>query len=248
MRLETILMLIIVTFFILPIFIFNKDNDKIYLPCNINYNNNVIKGEGFFIVNDILNDECRNKIVDKYLNTMRKNIKLNEDINFEFYSSENFLSSLSKLIGENLYPVNKLDLQRCWLRYYFGGMEAQYYENFHHDNKRYNKNIKQYRLVIPIYDTSDCVFTIENYGKFRFNQNMGVFLEAGNCLHKVELTKGERFTLIMDFINKDCDTLKDHYTCRGIYGYSNWIKDTIWRYISSFYFKLSNDISLKYSK
>ena len=143
-------------------------------------------------------------------------------------------------MGEQLYPVNSLDLQRCWLRYYFEGMKAQYYENYHHDVKRYNSTMKQYRLVIPIYDTSDSKFTIEGYGEFPFTQNMGVFLEADNCLHKVNFKKGERLLLIMDFITKDCDSLYNHYSCRGTVGYYNWVKDVIWRKISSIYYKMVN--------
>jgi len=114
-------------------------------------------------------------------------------------------------LGEQLYPVNSLDLQRCWLRYYFEGMKSQYYENYHHDIKRYDSNIKQYRLVISLYDTSDAIFSIKNYGDFPFTQNMGVFLEADNCLHRVKFTKGERFLLIMDFTTKNCDSLYHNY-------------------------------------
>ena len=239
-KLFILLIIIIILLLIIPLFIFNKNNNKIKLSCNVNSNNNVIKGNGFLIIKNILHDECRNKIINKYLKMMRKNKKLNEDKNLEFYTDKFFLSSLSKLLGEKLYPVNPLDLQRCWLRYYFEGMKAQYYENYHHDIKRYDNSIKQYRLVIPIYDTSDSFFTIKDYGTFKFTENMGVFLEADNCLHKVEFKKGERLLLIMDFINKECDTLVSHYSCRNIRGYTNWVKDTIWRYISSFYYNIAN--------
>jgi hypothetical protein len=160
-----------------------------------------------------------------------------------FYSNQKFLNELSNIIGERLYPVNHLDLQRCWIRYYFEGMKAQYYENFHQDIKRYHENIKQYRLVIPIHDTSDSKFTIDGYGEFEFKQNTGVFIEADNCLHKVHFSKGERLLLIMDFITKKCDSLHDHYKCRGVSGYYNWIKDTIWRKLSSFYYKIANKSS-----
>jgi len=119
-------------------------------------------------------------------------------------------------------------------------MKAQYYENYHNDTKRYNSTMKQYRLIIPIYDTSDSKFTIQNYGEFSFIQNMGVFLEANNCLHKVNFSKGERFLLFMDFTTKDCDSLYNHYNCRGTIGYYNWIKDVIWRKISSIYYKMLN--------
>ena len=119
-------------------------------------------------------------------------------------------------------------------------MKAQYYENYHYDIKRYNSNIKQYRLVIPIYNNSDAKFTIKNYGTFAFTQNMGIFIEADNCLHKVNFTKGERFLLFMDLITKDCDSLYNHYSCRGIRGYYNWIEDIIWRKISAFYYKILN--------
>lgn len=69
---------------------------------------------------------------------------------------------------------------------------------------------------------------------------MAVFLEANNCLHKLNFAKGERFVLIMDFITKDCDSLYNHYNCRESQGYYLWIRDTIWRYISSTYYKLVN--------
>lgn len=165
---------------------------------------------------------------------------MNEDTKLEFYSNEKFLHEISKLVGEKLYPVNSLDLQRCWLRYYFEGMKAQYYENYHNDIKRYNSSMKQYRLIIPLYDTSDTLFTIQHYGEFPFKQNMGIFLEADNCIHKVVFNKGERFLLIMDFTTKNCDSLYNHYNCRGLSGYYNWIKDILWRIYSSINYKIVN--------
>ena len=232
--------LIISLYIVIPIFVYKKKKDNIKLTCNVNSNNSVIKDDGFIIVNNILDENCRKILVDTYLDEARNNKKLNEDKKFEFYSNNKFLDSLSKLVGEKLYPVNSLDLHRCWIRYYFSGMKAQYYETLHHDSKRYSSKIKQYRLIIPIYDTSNTTFTIENYGEFSFKQNMGVFLEAGNCLHKVKFTQGERLLLFMDFITKDCDTLYNHYSCRGKSGYYYWIKDIIWRKISSIYYKLLN--------
>ena len=225
--------------FLLPIFLYKKE-DTIELNCGINPMNTTIKGDGFIIVNNILNENCRKKIEDQFLEESKKNKKLNEDKNLSLYSDDEFLSELSKLVGENLYPVNSLDLQRCWLRYYFEGMNAQYYENYHHDVKRYDPSIKQYRLVIPIYDKSNTTFTIEKYGEFPFTQNMGVFLEADNCLHKVNFNKGERFLLIMDFTNKKCDSLYNHYMCRGPVGYWSWVIDSIWRKISQMYYKIVN--------
>jgi hypothetical protein len=235
-----ILVLIFYFFIILPFLIYKKINNQVEINCSINQNSKVIKGDGYFIINNILDEKCRKNLVNKYLNESRKNKNLNEDINLSFYNNKKFLKEISNIIGQKIYPVNSLDLQRCWLRYYFEGMKAQYYENYHHDIKRYNSKIKQYRLVIPIYDTSDSIFSINNYGEFRFKQNMGVFLEANNCLHKINFTKGERFLLIMDFITKDCDSLYNHYYCRGPYSYYNWIKDLIWRYLSSTYYKLVN--------
>jgi hypothetical protein len=119
-------------------------------------------------------------------------------------------------------------------------MNAQYYENYHHDIKRYGPGVKQYRLVIPIHDTSDTTFSIEGHGEFPFKENMGVFLEADNCLHKVEFKRGERLLLIMDFINKSCDDRLSHYTCRNFGGYFNWVRDVLWRNLSSVYYKVAN--------
>jgi hypothetical protein len=240
MLLSLISLFLISLFLVLPIFFYKKITDDIKLNCNINPYGNIIKGEGFLIVNNILDEKCRNSIVNSFLEEARHNKNLNEDKKLQFYSNEHFLYELSKLVGEKLYPVNSLDLQRCWLRYYFEGMKAQYYENYHNDIKRYSSTTKQYRLIIPVYDTSDSKFTIHDYGEFPFRQNMGVFLEADNCLHKVNFSKGERLLLIMDFTTKDCDSLYNHYKCRGISGYYNWIKDVIWRNISSIYYKISN--------
>jgi len=233
------LFFILILIVLLPIFLYKKA-DTIELNCGINPMNTTIKGDGFIIVNDILNETCRKKIEDQFLQEAKKNKKLNEDKNLSLYTDDEFLYELSKIVGENLYPVNSLDLQRCWLRYYFEGMNAKYYENYHHDVKRYDPSIKQYRLIIPIYDKSNTKFTIEKYGKFPFTQNMGVFLEADNCLHKVNFDKGERFLLIMDFTNKKCDSLYNHYMCRGPVGYWWWIRDSIWRKISQTYYKIVN--------
>jgi hypothetical protein len=241
MILTSLLLVLLLLFLILPLFFYKKINDDIVLNCNVNpYNNIIEKGEGFIIINDILDEKCRKSLVNSFLEEARKNKNLNEDKHLQFYSNKIFLNKLSKLIGEQLYPVNSFDLQRCWIRYYFEGMKAQYYEKYHNDIKRYNSNMKQYRLIIPIYDKSDTIFTIQDYGTFYFKQNMGVFLEADNCVHKVNFNKGERLLLIMDFTTKDCDSLMDHYKCRGINGYYNWIKDVIWRHISSIYYKIVN--------
>lgn len=234
-----IFLFILVLVLVVPIFLYKK-HKRIQLNCSINPLHSIVKGDGFIIVNDILDETCRKRIENSFLKEAKKNKKLNEDKNLSFYSNDQFLSELSKLVGENLYPVNSLDLQRCWIRYYFEGMNAQYYENYHHDIKRYDSSIKQYRLIIPIYDNSDTKFTIEKYGQFPFTQNMGVFLEADNCLHKVNFTKGERLLLIMDFTTKDCDSIYNHYMCRGPIGYWWWIRDTIWRKISESYYKLVN--------
>jgi len=217
-----------------------QDDVEIDLKCGIRTYNTIARGDGFIIVKDILHEECRQSIVDTFLHEVRSNKRLNEDRYFHFYSSEPFLREISTIIGEKVYPVNSLDLHRCWLRYYFEGMNAQYYENYHHDSKRYDSSIRQYRLVIPIYDTSDTKFTIDNYGEFPFTQNMGVFIEAGNCYHKVHFNRGERLLLFMDFITKDCDSAYGHYSCRGPIGYYNWIKDGVWRNISSMYYQLHN--------
>jgi hypothetical protein len=216
-----IVIILLILIFVFPFVMYTRKVDDIHLNCDVNAREgNVVRGEGFVIVEDILSETCRQKLVD--------------------YSNEKFLKQLSEIVGEKLYPVNSLDLQRCWLRYYFEGMKAQYYENYHHDIKRYGPDVKQYRLVIPIHDTSDTVFSIEGYDAFPFKENMGVFLEASNCLHKVEFKTGERLLLIMDFINKPCDDRLSHYTCRNVNGYLNWFRDVLWRNISSKYYKIVN--------
>jgi hypothetical protein len=225
----------------LPVFIYSKKIDNIEIGCTVNNEHTLInKGDTFVIVKDILEETCRKKIVDMFLEEARKNKKLNEDRRLTLYSNRVFLDSLSKIIGQKLFPVNSLDQQRCWLRYYYEDMKSQYYENYHYDLNRYDSTMRQYRLVIPVYNTSDAEFTIEGYGTIPFKQNVGVFIEAGKCLHKVKFTKGERLILIMDFTTKDCDSLESHYTCRGVGGYLNWMKDVIWRYLSSIHYSISN--------
>lgn len=240
MNIVLFLFLIILFFILYPLFNYNKVNYDIKLNCSINSKLEIKdKKNGYIVVNNILNENCRKKIVDLYLEKARKNKDLNMDLNFSFYSNKTFLNQLTKIVGKQIFNVNSLDLQRCWLRYYFAGMKAQFYENYHHDIKRYNDKIKQYRLVIPIFDNSNCIISI-NGKEIAFKQNMGIFLEANNCLHKVNFSKGERFVLIMDFISKDCDTLFNHYSCRNMYGYINWVQDFIWRIISEKYYKLMN--------
>jgi hypothetical protein len=234
------LVILIVLLMVIPLFMYKKRVDDINISCDVNSNGLVRRGEGFVVVENILSDACRRQLVDTFLVRAKKNKNLNEDVNLNFYSNKNFLRKLSNLVGEDLYPVNSLDLQRCWMRYYFEGMKAQYYENYHHDIKRYGSHVKQYRLVIPVHDTSDTMFTIDGYGAFPFKENMGVLLEADNCLHKVEFNRGERLLLIMDFTNTSCDDRVSHYTCRNINGYFNWLRDVVWRNMSSLHYKLSN--------
>ena len=236
-----IILTILITIFVIPFLIYKRKVDDIELNCGVNpYNKRVMKGEGFVVVDNILDETCRQKLTDTFLDKAKKNKNLNEDVKLNFYSNEKFLKQLSEIVGEDLYPVNSMDLQRCWIRYYFEGMKSQYYENYHHDIKRYGDGMKQYRLVIPVYDTSDTMFSIEGYKPFRFEENMGVFLEADNCFHKVEFKRGERLLLIMDFINKPCDDRLSHYTCRNVRGYFNWLRDVAWRNLSSVYYKIAN--------
>lgn len=235
-----ILLVIFLSIIILPGLIYKKRDDTVKLRCNLNTNSDRQSGEGYVIINDILDEECRQELVEKFYKTAKTNKKLNEDVEVSLYTDPKFVNQLSELVGEQLYPVNSLDAQRCWIRYYYSGMKAQYYENYHHDKKRYGDGVKQYRLVIPIYDASDAVFTIDTLGEFRFNENMGVALEAGNCLHKVEFTTGERLILIMDYTTVECDSREGHYTCRGIDGYFWWFIDVLWRHLSSFYYKIRN--------
>lgn len=231
--------ILLIFIFVIPFIFYKRKVDNVELNCDVNVDR-VVRGNGFVIVENILSETCRRKLVDTFLTRAKKNKNLNEDVNLKFYSNEKFLKQLSQIIGEDLYPVNSLDLQRCWIRYYFEGMNAQYYENYHHDIKRYGPRVKQYRIVIPVYDTSDTMFSIDGYDEFPFKENMGVFLEADNCLHKVEFRKGERLLLIMDFINKPCDHRLGHYTCRGVSGYFNWVRDVLWRNLSSVYYKIAN--------
>lgn len=236
-----VIFILLITIFIVPFLIYKRKVDDIDLGCDVSpYNRRVMKGEGFVVVDNILDETCRKKLVDTFLDKAKKNKNLNEDVKLNFYSNEQFLKQLSEIVGEDLYPVNSLDLQRCWIRYYFEGMKSQYYENYHHDIKRYGGDVKQYRLVIPLYDTSDTIFTIDGHGTFPFEENMGVFLEASNCLHKVEFKRGERLLLIMDFINKPCDNRLSHYTCRNFKGYFNWLRDVAWRNLSSMHYKIAN--------
>lgn len=236
----TLLVILFIILLVLPVLVYNKRKDSIRLRCDLNPYSEIQKGPGYVIINDILDDSCRRDLVDAFYETAKRNKKLNEDVEISLYSDSKFTNQLSKIIGEQLYPVNSLDAQRCWIRYYYGGMKAQYYENYHHDKKRYGNDVKQYRVVIPIYDASDAVFTIDSLGEFNFTENIGVVLEAGNCLHKVEFTTGERLLLIMDYTTKECDSIQGHYICRGIDGYFWWFVDILWRHLSSFYYKISN--------
>jgi len=234
------LIFIILAFLIVPIFVYKKKESDVLINCNLN-TTNIVKGDGYFIIPNILQYDCLKKLKNNYLETARKNKNLNEYIEFSFYREQKFLNELSKIVGHKLFPVNSIDQQRCWIRYYFGGMKANYYENLHQDRKRYGSHVKQYRVLIPIYDTSDTRFTIANHGTIRFEENMGVIIEAENCLHKVEIKTGERLLLIMDYITEDCDTLGSHYSCRNIDGYFKWIVDTVWRGVSTVYYKILNN-------
>lgn len=234
-----VVLLVVLFLLLLPYVLVRTSRTTVPLTCAVNPTD-VERGPGFIIARDLLSDACRRTLIDTYLETMRRDKRLNEDRDLSFYTDRTFLDALSKVVGTTLYPVHRFDSQRCWLRYYFPEMKAQYYENFHHDIKRYRRDVKQYRLVVPIHDTSDTKFTIDGHGTFAFEENMGVFLEADNCLHKVVFTEGERLLLIMDFISEPCTAPLDHVACRGPVGYANWVKDTFWREVSSLYYTFVN--------
>jgi len=202
---------------------------------------NVVRGSGFYVLPNIMSDVSREYLVNKLLSKCKKQKKLNEDIILTSYNDNTIGEQISKIIGKKLFPVNIYDQQRCWIRYYFSGMKNQYYENFHHDLGRYSVNTKQYRVIIPLHDTSNSEFEIDGYKPFKFTQNTGVILEADNCLHKVKFTSGERLLLIMDFIDKPyCDNLMGHFMCRGPQGLIKWGFDIAWRKLSSYAYKIRN--------
>ena len=64
MILTSLLLVLLLLFLILPLFFYKKINDDIVLNCNVNpYNNIIEKGEGFIIINDILDEKCRKSLV-----------------------------------------------------------------------------------------------------------------------------------------------------------------------------------------
>jgi len=91
---------------------YTRKVDDIHLNCDVNaHEGNVARGEGFVIVEDILSETCRQKLVDTFLERAKKNKNLNEDVKLNFYSNEKFLKQLSQIVGEKLYPVNSLDTE-----------------------------------------------------------------------------------------------------------------------------------------
>lgn len=231
---------VLLVIFVLPILLYHKRPIEYNIDCIINDTDDVQVGQGYFIIENMLSDDCLYNLKTLFHEESSKNKKLNENKELSFYTDTKFINSLSRTVGFDLYPVNSLDSQRCWLRYYYEGMKSNYYENWHHDKNRYGNGVKQYRLVIPVYDTSDAIFSFGDGNQIEFKQNTGVLIKAGNCLHKVDFTSGERLVLIMDFTTEPCDSIIGHFSCRGPIGYFWWIVDVIWRKLSSLWYEWSN--------
>ena len=99
--------------FVIPFLLYKRKTDTIELNCDLSaHGGQVTRGEGFVIIENMLSQTCRQKLVDKFLVKAKKNKNLNEDVKLKFYSNEFFLKQLSNIVGEDLYPVNSLDLQR----------------------------------------------------------------------------------------------------------------------------------------
>lgn len=62
-----LLILILILCVILPIFFYKKLNNYIEVNCSINKYNTKFRGDGFTIVNNILDENCRKKIVNIFL-------------------------------------------------------------------------------------------------------------------------------------------------------------------------------------
>ncbi len=231
MMIRFIIVAILISIFLVPVILYDKRPVEYNLKCSLK-GRTVTQGQGYFIVHNILSDRCKSELTELFYEEASKNKRLNETKELAFYTDRTFLNELSDLFGERLYPVNSLDLQRCWLRYYYEGMKVNYYENWHHDKKRYGNGVKQYRLVIPVYDTSDTTFYFEDRS-IPFVENTGVLIEAGNCVHKVTFSKGERLVLIMDFTTEPCDSVSGHFMCRSFSGYFWWYADVLWRNVSN---------------
>ena len=86
--------MIVVTFFVIflflvvvmPLFLYKKVHDDIELNCSVNTTRST-RGQGFFIVHDILDELCRQTLVEKFLGEARRNKNLNEDRHLSFYSN-----------------------------------------------------------------------------------------------------------------------------------------------------------------
>ena len=81
--------------FVIPFLLYKIKVDNIALDCNLNvHSGQVTRGEGFVIVENMLSETCRQRLVDKFLVKAKENKNLNEDVKLEFYTNDFFFETI----------------------------------------------------------------------------------------------------------------------------------------------------------
>ena len=78
-----IVFILLIIIFVVPFLIYKRKVDDIDLNCDVNpYNRPFMKGEGFVVVDNILDEICRQKLIDTFLNKAKKNnFTVSPDVN-----------------------------------------------------------------------------------------------------------------------------------------------------------------------
>ena len=114
-----VIFILLITIFVVPFFIYKRKVDDIDLNCDVNpYNRRVMKGEGFVVVDNILDETCRQKLVDTFLDKAKKNKNLNEDVKLNFYSNEQFLKQLFDRVFQRMFSTTSLIDNKAFFSWY----------------------------------------------------------------------------------------------------------------------------------
>ena len=101
-----IVVIIFIILLIVPVLFYNKKIDSIKLRCDLNPYSELQRGDGYVIINEILDQNCRKELVDKFYDKAKSNKKLNEDIEVSLYTDPKFINQLSE------YPCMMIRLMR----------------------------------------------------------------------------------------------------------------------------------------
>jgi hypothetical protein len=173
---------------------------------------------GYLTVNDAFGRDFVTRLTDEY---MLPYDRLSVRVESSIYTDDQFQRLISTLVGCEVMTCARIDRQTSWVRHYTSNLSFNPFSHFHIDLNRYHG--RQFRLIINLFDDSDCEFQYMTRDGSIVAQktvsNSLSIIEAGRLRHRVKMTRGTRLLLMMDFTTT---------RTRGCLGWFAFTWDYVW--------------------